>query len=174
MGEGSGFRLSNSWGQVPLCPIPIYELDRPQGARSDLDSLRKIINALQRSIEYDLGNRLILLRDQTSQYVSPLVTGKLELLLGLLRTRTSDVPEEKGLFRLGSPNSKRFAELVEKIGYAIPANEVSFRGNLRLDVQKPQALSQVPDLLYSLNMFLTGQDAANAIQVLGTDNDDPE
>lgn len=96
----------------------------------------------------------------------------LELLLGLLRTRTSDDPEIKMLLQPHQKITKQLVEQVDRIEEIVAESNIALFSRVQLDVQKPEGI-RTPDLLYALHLYLTGDDGANAIHITGvSDTDD--
>ena len=99
-------------------------------------------------------------------------TESLELLLGLLRTRTSDDPEIRTLLQPHQKITKRLAEQIERIEGIVAASRITLFSRVQIDVQKPESICS-PDLLYASRLYLTGDDGANAIHITGiSDTDD--
>ncbi len=95
----------------------------------------------------------------------------LELLLGLLRTRSSTDPEIKMLLQPHQTIVKKFAEQVERLAEIIELQNIDLFSRVQLNIQKP-AGDRTPDLLYALRLYLTGDDGANAIHITSiSDND---
>lgn len=95
----------------------------------------------------------------------------LELLLGLLRTRTSDNPEVKMLLQPHQEITKQFAEQIDRIEQVVVESKIALFSRVQIDVQKPEG-DRTPDLLYALRLYLTGDDGANAIHITGVSDAD--
>ena len=94
-----------------------------------------------------------------------------ELLLGLLRSRDSDVPDVRLTFQPHQELTKNFAEQVE-LSTALIArsgHEVRSRVEIADLPEKPEGDS-TPDLLYALRLFLIGDVGAYAIRVTGVND----
>ena len=95
----------------------------------------------------------------------------LELLLGLLRTRTSKNPEIKKLLQPHQTIAKELAKQIERVTEIVAQSNVNLFSRVQLNIQKP-AGDRTPDLLYALRLYLTGDDGANAIHITSiSDND---
>lgn len=96
----------------------------------------------------------------------------LELLLALLRLRKFDNESIKALLYPNDPQIKKYIELVDQIIEASRNNRsVTLNSRIQLDLKKPTMFKDVPDLLYALQMYLSGDDGADAIEILRvTDN----
>lgn len=96
---------------------------------------------------------------------------RLELLLALLRTRESSDPVISSLFALDSSLTKQLLDTVEKI--TDEQGEVLFRqlqhpkvvARVKLALNKPDAYHRTPDLLYTLKLYLSGDDGADQITI---------
>ena len=96
---------------------------------------------------------------------------RLELLLALLRTRESTIPNIRSLFALDSDLSKQLLSTVEKItdtqgealGYLLEQQKVVAR--VKLAVNKPDGYHRTPDLLYALKLYLSGDDGVDQITI---------
>jgi hypothetical protein len=98
-------------------------------------------------------------------------TERLELLLGLLRTRASKNPDIKMLLQPHQEVTKEIAQHVERISEVVAKSNVTLFSRVQIDVQKP-AGDRTPDLLYALRLFLTGDVGANAIHITGISDDE--
>jgi hypothetical protein len=96
----------------------------------------------------------------------------LELVLALLRTRASEDASISGLLAPGRPAAKGLARAVEKIIDVVSEQEIPIDSRVTLALEKPPALHNTPDLLYALQLYLTGNDGARAIQVLAVKKDE--
>ena len=108
---------------------------------------------------------------QNSEGREYIVAAPLELLLGLLRTRASNDPDIRMLLQPHQKITKQFAEQVDRIEQMLAKSDVRLFSRVRVDIQKPEGV-RTPDLLYALRLYLTGDDAANAIHITGISDDD--
>jgi hypothetical protein len=94
---------------------------------------------------------------------------KLELLLALLRTRGFQDPRIKGILAPGQIVTVAFVDLINRLTTKICKENLgsTMRTRINLQIEKPRAFHNTPDLLYALRMYLTGDSGANAIQVSG-------
>ena len=96
---------------------------------------------------------------------------RLELLLALLRTRESTNPEISSLFDLDSSLTKQLLSTVEKItdkqgkALAYQLQQPRVVARVKLNLNKPDAYYQTPDLLYALKLYLSGEDGADQITI---------
>jgi len=96
-----------------------------------------------------------------------------ELVLAMLRTRESPDLEMKKLLSPDSKCGKRLVTLVDNITKFFIDQCEELRSRIALQLNKPQDSAAVPDLLYALRLYLTGDDGANAIHITGiSDTDD--
>lgn len=96
----------------------------------------------------------------------------LELLLGLLRTRTSNDLEIRMLLQPHQKITKELAKQVERVTEIVEESNVELFSRVQINVKKPDG-DRTPDLLYALRLYLTGDDGANAIHITSiSDSDD--
>lgn len=99
----------------------------------------------------------------------------LELLLGLLRTRSSEDPEIRTLLQPHQKITKLLAEQIDRIEEIVAVSNIALLSRVQIDlkdVQKPEGI-RTPDLLYALRLYLTGDDGAKALHITGiADSDD--
>jgi hypothetical protein len=88
----------------------------------------------------------------------------LELLLGLLRTRSSANPEIQMLLQPHQRITKEFAKQVERVTEIVAQSNVTLFSRVQINLQKPQG-DRTSDLLYALRLYLTGDDGAHAIHI---------
>jgi len=88
----------------------------------------------------------------------------LELLLGLLRTRSSANPEIQMLLQPHQKITKELAKQVERVTEVVAQSNVTLFSRVQINLQKPQG-DRTSDLLYALRLYLTGDDGANAIHI---------
>lgn len=95
----------------------------------------------------------------------------LELLLGLLRTRSSEDREIALLLQPHQRITKELAKHVDRLTDLFEAMNVPLFSRVQINIQKPDG-DRTPDLLYALRLYLTGDDGANAIHITSvTDGD---
>jgi hypothetical protein len=95
------------------------------------------------------------------------ITACLELLLALIRLRKS--PDEK-LKRLLTPRAKitrRFLDLLDQLTKILNEKGLQLNSRLQLQLNKPKEYKNVPDLIYTLQVYLTGGTQDNTIRILG-------
>ena len=95
----------------------------------------------------------------------------LELLLGLLRTRASDNTEIRMLLQPHQDITKKLAEQVDRVEDVITQSRASLFSRVQIDVKKPKGVRS-SDLIYSLRLYLTGDDGANTIHITSISDDD--
>jgi hypothetical protein len=117
--------------------------------------------------------RLKTMLEQTTSAQGRATAEPLELLLGLLRTRASTDPEIRMLLQPGQKITKELVKQVERVTEIIAQSKGPLYSRVQINLQKPEG-NRTPDLLYALNLYLTGDDGANAIHVArisDSDND---
>lgn len=95
------------------------------------------------------------------------LTRCLELLLGLLRSRDSENEACRQILQPSEDVTKQFAEVIEEVIGRFAKNPLELQSRVSLDLEGKAKDDKTPDLLYALQMYLTGDDAANAIRVTG-------
>lgn len=103
-----------------------------------------------------------------------LTTEPLELLLGLLRTRSSSTEDIRMLLQPHQKITKDLAKQVDRIAdiFANSPDIVLFSRVQLGDLPVKSEEDHTPDLLYALRLYLTGDDGANAIQITGISDGD--
>lgn len=97
----------------------------------------------------------------------------LELLLGLLRTRSSSAPDIKMLLQPHQAVTRELAKQVERVTEIVARSNVDLFSRVQIKLQKPEG-DLTPDLLYALRLYLTGDDGANAIHISSVSDSDNE
>lgn len=97
----------------------------------------------------------------------------LELLLGLLRTRSSPDPEIRMLLQPHQKVTKELAKQVERVTEIVAQSNVTLFSRVQINLQKPD-FDRTPDLLYALRLYLTGDDGANAIHITSVSDGDSD
>lgn len=100
------------------------------------------------------------------------LTRCLELLLALLRTRDSDNDDCHKMLQPSSELAKKFAQLIESLNVRFSETPIKISSRVSLDLTGKSADDNTPDLLFALQMYLTGDDASSAIRVTGIVEDD--
>lgn len=96
------------------------------------------------------------------------VTQYCELLLGLLRSRDSDVDEVRLTLQPHQESTKLFADQVELAVGLVARSGLPMRSRVEIaDLPEKPEGDKTPDLLYALRLYLTGDVGANAIRVTG-------
>jgi hypothetical protein len=99
------------------------------------------------------------------------ITACLELLLALIRLRRS--PDEK-LKRLLTPRAeitRQFLELLDKLTKILNEKQLTLQSRLQLKIDKPKEYKNVPDLIYALQVYLSGEKGTNTIRIIGVKED---
>jgi len=98
---------------------------------------------------------------------------RLELAFALLRLRASDKQSIAHSMEVGSANSDKLLNAIQimnkKRGSVLfdvmqRDNKVMCRVHLS-NINKPESFNKTPDILYALNMYLSGDDGANSITI---------
>lgn len=90
-----------------------------------------------------------------------------EVLLAIIRLRELD---NFSLLKVGSTRALRLSKYVKLIDSTITKNNGIVRSFIKFDLDKPETLKNMSDLAYVLNVYLTGDEGANLIQVKTIDD----
>jgi len=91
-----------------------------------------------------------------------------ELILGLLRSRESDVPEVRMTLQPHQELTKNLADQVEAAVALVERSGFEVRSRVEIaDLPDKPEGDSTPDLLFALRLYLTGDVGANAIRVTG-------
>jgi len=96
----------------------------------------------------------------------------LELLLALLRSRGIEGEEFKMIFAPDNDLTKKYVTLVDDVSKIVIDNNIELKSRISLQIEKPEILHNIPDLLYALLMYLTGDSGANTIVITGVSDED--
>jgi len=127
------------------------------------ENIEKIIYSLLPIMK---KNFITLTEEYRNKNIGNLVK-KFELLLGILRARDN--------FYFLCPYEQltlQYTETLDEITKYIIDNKINIKTRIQLDIDKPESFSIVPNILYALRVYLTGDTgAANSIKVLGVSDD---
>ena len=108
------------------------------------------------------------LKNFTPKVMESNLQPNLELLLALLRTRDASVPEMKAQLSPDSDYGKKFTRLVDQIATKLVYDGIQVKSRVELEgIIKPTESTKIPDLLYALRLYLTGNDGASSIRITG-------
>ena len=134
------------------CPSTVSQLDEQE--------INTLVNALYREFKHRLQKK----DDRHFPYN---ITTMCELLLALLRTRGSDNPEIKNILDANGENSKKFKEIIDNIINIQQEKKFPMKSFIQLELKKPDTRKTMPDLLYAVDMYLTGEDGTDDIVITG-------
>lgn len=147
-------------------------------SQANMDSLRVFAYAIWREQHFvskftlaNLQGVLVGLKKLMAQDV--VAAWPLELLLGLLRTRSSPDPEIRMLLQPHQKVTKELAKQVERVTEIVAQSNVTLFSRVQINLQKPDG-DRTPDLLYALRLYLTGDDGANAIHITSVSDGDSD
>lgn len=101
----------------------------------------------------------------------PVCVRYLELLFGLLRSRDSSDRDISSILQPNRDLTKRLASIIETISAKAVAEHLSFASRVKLKIEGKPEDDRTPDLLYAVQLFLTGNASMNAIRVTGVVDD---
>ena len=90
-----------------------------------------------------------------------------ELLFGLLRSRDSSNIHIAGILQPCRELTKRLSTILETISAKAVAAGCVFASRVKLEIADKPEDDKTPDLLYALQLYLTGSASMNAIRVTG-------
>jgi hypothetical protein len=123
----------------------------------------KILERLKNSLEYHEYNTKGLTEDKKKVAWAGRLSKYLELLLALLRIRT---PQNRLLYPRDE-KTKWFIDQLNKIQDILKNNNLELRSYIEFDITKPADAADVPDLIYALKLYLSGDDNTNTIIING-------
>lgn len=89
----------------------------------------------------------------------------LEVLLALLRTREIGDESLTAVLSPGSEYGTAFTDLIDELTEIVVVQGHQLKTRVELQVQKPEEFRRIPDLLYALRLYLTGDDGADAVRI---------
>lgn len=146
-------------GTIWMLSIALWRSPEPTSYLT-VDQVRDLLTVLQRQLTAHAES--VVRGDSRNK----LATG-LELLLALLRTRESSDPAMKFLLSPDSEHGRKFTELIDKITDEAAVAGINLTSRVDLQVAKPPEFAEIPDLLYVLRLYLTGDDGASAVRITG-------
>jgi len=128
------------------------------------ETITKIIKYLLE----DLKNNIQKLKYNNSISNIKHVAQNLELLLAILRYRkTSPL-----LLKLNDIQTQTYIRQLDKLNRHVIENNINIKTRIDLQMDKPEVFNKMPDLIYALRIYLSGDNgAANTIKILGVSDD---
>jgi hypothetical protein len=111
-------------------------------------------------------------RENGKNFVSPFTISRLELFLGLLRSRESKSKRVRSVLAVGSPLARRLEKIVEEIDDRILESGLPLQSRISLQMTNKPGGVRSHDLLYALTAFLTGYTGAQTISVANIDDNE--
>jgi len=134
------------------------------------DEVTLILEKLYSSLNLKIREKNKFLKYKTKE-LRPSIVIRLELLLGLLRSRLNN-DQIKKYFSPDQKIIKNYIKLVDTITQKIILENITLKSRIELSIEKPQDFKNTPDLLYALRMYLSGNiEATQSIKVLGVSDD---
>lgn len=125
----------------------------------------KELNSLNRSLydclEFDLRKVV----NGGGRYQLATLCKHLELLLAFLRSREHENKDFKVILAPSIDLTKRYVTLIDNISRVVKDTGVELKSRISLEIEKPEIFINTPDLLYALQMYLTGDSGANTISI---------
>ena len=129
-----------------------------------------ILEKLYNSLDLKVREKNKFLRYKTKE-LRPSISIRLELLLGVLRSRLNNSQVQKH-FCPDQKIIKKYIKLIDIITKRMILENIILKSRIDLSIEKPQDFKNTPDLLYALRMYLLGNiEAVKSIKVLGVSDD---
>ena len=93
------------------------------------------------------------------------ITRLCELLLALLRTRGSQDPQVSQVLDANGDLAAKLIEAVDNLQQYYSQHPFPMNTFVRLNLDKPESWKNMPDLLYAVYMYLSGDDGADDIVI---------
>lgn len=129
-------------------------------------SLQKILSAIEVELELSIK------RDLSYFEQIELITRCMELLLAFLRKNPNTLKQYAPGLQPNKRQAAVFVDLIDRVTCHLFTMRKILPFHLSLATIKPAALYNTPDLLYALRCYLTGDDGANAISIVGISEDE--
>lgn len=135
---------------------------------------RDFVRAFDAASLASLGGLLLAEMQKTNEVKQPdkqdvsRMTKYCELLLGLLRSRDSEMPEVRMTFQPSQELTRLLADQVDRAASLIQRSGLLPQSRVEIaDLPDKPEGDTTPDLLYALRLYLTGEVGADAIRVTG-------
>ena len=132
-----------------------------------IDELKVLSRNLYDCLEFDIKK----VANERNPYQIAILCKHLELLLALLRSRDLEDKDFKMIFAPNNDLTKQYVNLIDNLSKVLIKNGMNLKSRINLQIEKPDSLCKVPDLLYVLGMYLTGDSGANSISITSVSDD---
>ena len=122
-------------------------------------NIEYILKKLYKSIELKFQTNDLY---NTKKMVKKSIVMRFELLFGLIRFR-----QKEQILHPKEELTKKFIKLVDNLTKLIFEKNLTFISKIEFEIQKEQAFKDIPDLLYALRLYLSGDSGASSIKVIG-------
>lgn len=129
------------------------------------------LEALSRNIYGCLEFDIQKVESEGKKYQIATLSNHLELLLALLRSRELEDKDSKMIFAPNNDLTKQYVNLIDNLSKLLINSGMNLKSRISLQIEKPESLCKVPDLLYVLRMYLTGDSGANSISITAVSDD---
>ncbi|WP_413734497.1 DUF2357 domain-containing protein [Shewanella sp. BJSY2023SW005] len=133
-----------------------------------IEELGDLSRNLYGCLEFDFQK---VVNDDRKGYQIATLCKHLELLLALLRSRGIEGEEFKIIFAPDNDLTKKYVALIDDVSKIVNDSDVELKSRISIDIEKPAMFRNIPDLLYALRMYLTGDLGANSICITSVSND---
>lgn len=125
------------------------------------EELNSLSISLYNCLEFDLRKVV----NGGGGYQVATLCNHLELLLAFLRSREHENIDFKVILAPSTDLIKKYVTLVDNISRVVKDTGVELKSRISLEIEKPEIFINTPDLLYALQMYLTGDSGANTISI---------
>ena len=129
------------------------------------------LEALSRNIYGCLEFDIQKVESEGTKYQIATLSNHLELLLALLRSRELEDKDSKMIFAPNNDLTKQYVNLIDNLSKLLINSGMNLKSRISLQIEKPESLCKVPDLLYVLRMYLTGDSGASSISITAVSDD---
>ena len=134
----------------------------------NLISIQKILSAIEVELELSIK------RDLSYFGQLELITLCMELILAFLRKNPNTLRQYAPSLQPNKRPAAVFVDLIDRVTCHLCTMRKVLPSHVSLSTIKPAALYNTPDLLYAIRCYLTGDDGANAISIVGISEDEGE
>lgn len=132
-----------------------------------IEELKVLSRNLYDCLEFDIKK----VSNEGKPYQIATLCKHLELLLALLRSRDLEDKDSKMIFAPNNDLTKQYVNLIDNLSKLLINSGMNLKSRISLQIEKPESLCKVPDLLYVLRMYLTGDSGASSISITAVSDD---
>lgn len=153
----------------------IFNLDINWLLKCFENCIKQVAESINAIISYDdnnkcFENRIKQVAEQENVYTNKNLNILLEIILGTFRLRKLNNPKISKILSLANKNVVLLYEVIEKI----IKKEIKIHSSLKLDIKDKGQYSEIPDLLYALLIYITGNEGDEGIVISSIIEDEEE